>query len=233
MPRVPAAEVPAHALGAARLVDVAAEREAGAHAPERLAEDLAAGRLAAARARLVAVGAGWPVGDEHVRVQGDGVPEGPSGHAVVVVEPWVLEGPGAAPGGAVRGPEDGEGGARARGRGEADGAALVLQVGYALGPREQGLAVRGHLGPLVMAVGAVDAVEGRVEGQVVVPGHDDLALEVGLLEPVHLFRELGEAPLVRQVAAVDEHVALGQLHGAVVCVRDADEAGSSRAAGRP
>lgn len=62
--------------------------------------------------------------------------------------------------------------------------------------------------------------------------HHDLALEIGPLEPADLLRELVEAPLVRQVAAVDEHVPLGQPHGAVVSVGDAYEAGSSRAAGR-
>lgn len=56
--------------------------------------------------------------------------------------------------------------------------------------------------------------------------HHNLALEIGPLEPVDLLRKLGEAPLVRQVAAVDENVPFRQPHGAVVSVGDADEAGS-------
>lgn len=160
VPRVAALEIPAHALGAPRLVDVAAEGEAGTHAPEVPAQDLAARRLA--RARLVAVRARRAVGDQDVRVEGDRSPEGPRGGRIIGLRSRVLECPLAAPDGAVGGPEDGERGPRARGRGQLDGAALVHEVGEGLGSREGSLAGLWPLGRLEPSVLRVGVVEVRV-----------------------------------------------------------------------
>lgn len=161
--RAAALEVPAHALGAPRPVDVAAERETGTHAPE-----LPAQHLAARRRLVVAVRAGRAVRDQDVRVEGDRAPEGPRGGGgggrVVGFRSRVLECPGAAaPGGAVRGSEDGERGPRARGRGQLYGAALVHEVSEGPGPREESLAVRWPLGRLEPSVCRVDVVVVVVE----------------------------------------------------------------------
>ncbi len=80
---------------------------------------------------------------------------------------------------------------------------------------------------------------------------DDLCFKVGLFEPLdslfELFigvsqqrltlrmasaRYLGVAPLVGEVARVDQDIALGQLDSCVVGVADAHDAGSPRGAGR-
>lgn len=155
---VPGGQVPGHALGAAAVVDVAADGEARTDTPELPAERFAA--RSAALVGLVAVGAGGCVGDDDVRVQGDVVPERGQvrggrrrGERRVVVE-----GPEAVARG-VRGAEDLELGLGPVRGGEADGGRGVVEVGDAGRGGEQGEAVIWRLGFLVVKGVAVFCVE--------------------------------------------------------------------------
>lgn len=182
--RVRAPEIPGHPLRPPCLVDMPANRQPWAHAPERPAESLTA--RGAAEAGLVAVGARRCVRDDDVRVEGDVVPErGEVRRRQGSLTLWrsvVGEGPEAVARG-VRGAEDGEGGARAGGGGEGDSGGGVVEVGYAGGGGQEGEAVGGGLRGLVVEMGAVEGVEAGVEGEVVVSCDDDLGFEGGLFEP--------------------------------------------------
>lgn len=182
--RVRTPKVPSHPLNPPCLVDVPAHSQPGPHAPERPAESLTT--RGAAEAGLVAVGARRCVCDDDVRVEGDVVPErGEVRRRQGVLTLWrgvVGEGPEAVARG-VRGAEDGEGGARAGGGGEGDSGGGVVEVGYAGGAGQEGEAVGRGLRRLVVEMGAVEGVEGAVEGEVVVSCDDDLGFEGGLFEP--------------------------------------------------
>lgn len=71
---------------------------------------------------------------------------------------------------------------------------------------------------------AMLSVEWRIESDIVVSCDHDFDLIRRLGYPVYGFLELGEAALVREIAGVDEDIALWEGRSGVVGVGDADYA---------
>lgn len=128
--------------------------------------------------------------NHNVGIQRDVLPDGIRVTVVVIaIAAFVLEGP-LAVARRVGRSEHGELGTWPSGRCELDLAARVLQVYQRGGLRQERLALGRVLRALVVEILAVLLEEVRVQRQVVVPSHHQLAFEVGLLEPADLLGEL-------------------------------------------
>lgn len=100
----------------------------------------------------------------------------------------------------------------------------VIQIRYLSCVLQEGDAVGWVLRMLIMKREAMLSVEWRIESDIVVSCDHDFDLIRRLGYPVYGFLELGEAALVREIAGVDEDIALWEGRSGVVGVGDADYA---------